>query len=94
MSPRPRTTTRAGCPINDGYAAFLDALMAETASGYDGQVVIVHGDTHYFKIDKPLHGRHPLMPNLTRVETFGSPNIHWIKVWSIRRRATSSPSCR
>ncbi len=66
-------------PDHDGYAAFLDAL-AEQASGYDGQVVIVHGDTHYFKIDKPLSDAFHMIPNLTRVETFGSPNIHWIKV--------------
>src|SRR5204863_5080363 len=37
----------------DGYTAFLDALVAETRA-FDGQVVLVHGDTHFFKMDKPL----------------------------------------
>ena len=64
---------------HDGYAAFLDALIGETMN-YDGQVVIVHGDTHFFKIDKPLKDAFHLLPNFTRVQTFGSPNIHWIKV--------------
>lgn len=66
-------------PGKEGYAAFLDALMSETAA-FDGEVVIVHGDTHFFKIDKPLKDATHMLPNLTRVQTFGSPNIHWIKV--------------
>lgn len=66
-------------PGKEGYAAFLDALMAETAA-FDGQVVLVHGDTHYFKIDKPLKDATHLLPNFTRVQTFGSPNIHWVMV--------------
>ena len=40
----------------------------------------MHGDTHYFKIDKPLLNATNLLSNLTRVQTFGSPNIHWIRV--------------
>ena len=66
-------------PGKDGYAAFLDALMQQTQT-FDGQVVLVHGDTHFFKIDKPLIDATHMIPNLTRVETFGSPNVHWLKV--------------
>jgi hypothetical protein len=66
-------------PGHDGYAAFLDALIAETEA-FDGQVVLVHGDTHYFKIDMPLQNATHLLPNFTRVQTFGSPNIDWVKV--------------
>ena len=76
-----------------GYTAFLTALVAETQA-FDGQVVLVHGDTHFFKVDKPLNQEFnlsdtpiPIDPtkahlirNLTRVETFGSPNVHWVKV--------------
>jgi hypothetical protein len=42
--------------------------------------VLVHGDTHFFKIDKPLLNATTMLPTLTRVQTFGSPNIHWIHV--------------
>jgi hypothetical protein len=63
----------------EGYVAFLDALIAETEA-YDGQVVLVHGDTHYFKMDKPLPNASHMLANFTRVQTFGSPNVHWIKV--------------
>jgi hypothetical protein len=64
---------------HDGYAAFLDALIAETEA-FDGQVVLVHGDTHYFKMDKPLTDATHMLPHFTRVQTFGSPNVHWVKV--------------
>lgn len=66
-------------PGLDGYAAFLDTLTKRTES-FDGQVVLVHGDTHYFKIDKPLINATHMLANFTRVETFGSPNVHWVKV--------------
>jgi len=66
-------------PERNGYAAFLDAITAESKA-YSGQVVLVHGDTHYFKIDKPLIDATRLLPNFTRVQTFGSPNVHWLKV--------------
>lgn len=60
-------------PGYSGYFAFMDALTEETR-GFDGQVVLVHGDTHFFRVDKPLAPR-----NFTRVETFGSPFIHWVR---------------
>ena len=49
--------------------------------------MLVHGDSHFFRIDKPLgyrRGRGPLTPqleNFTRVETFGAPNHHWVQVF-------------
>ncbi len=57
----------------------LAALVRQSAS-FSGQVVLVHGDTHFFKIDKPLVDQAHLVPNITRAQTFGSPNVHWIKV--------------
>jgi hypothetical protein len=64
---------------HSGYSAFLDAIIRETKA-FGGQVVLVHGDTHFFKIDKPLINATNMLPNLTRVQTFGSPNVHWIRV--------------
>lgn len=64
---------------HSGYFKFLDALIEETQA-FNGQVVLVHGDTHYFKIDKPLIDATHLLPNFTRVQTFGSPNVHWLRV--------------
>ncbi len=66
-------------PAFDGYTGFLAALVEETR-GFRGQVVLVHGDTHFFKLDKPLVDQAHLLPNFTRLETFGSPNVDWVKV--------------
>jgi hypothetical protein len=67
-----------------GFNDFITALEAETRE-FDGQVVLVHGDTHYFRMDKPLPTWEedadppPRLLNFTRVETFGSPDIHWLR---------------
>ncbi len=65
---------------DNGYTDFFNALVSETQS-YDGQVVLVHGDSHYFKIDKAMYnsdGR--LTPNFTRVEVFGSADNSWVEM--------------
>ena len=43
-------------------------------------VVLVHGDSHYFRIDKPLTRVGRRLENFTRVETFGNPDVHWLRV--------------
>lgn len=66
-------------PRVSGYRRFVEALAAETER-FAGQVLLVHGDTHFFKVDKPLYSPAKLLPNLTRLQTFGSPSIHWVRV--------------
>ncbi|HEY1382546.1 MAG TPA: hypothetical protein VGF43_02975 [Dongiaceae bacterium] len=66
-------------PFFDGYTNFLARLVEETKA-FPGQVLFVHGDTHFFKVDKPLLKQDDMVENFTRVETFGSPNVHWLKV--------------
>lgn len=70
-------------PDYNGYTSFLNTLAAETQA-FNGQVVVVHGDTHFFKIDKPLFNQAKMLKNFTRIETFGSPNAHWVKVTANR----------
>ena len=66
-------------PQFEGYQAFMKALVEET-EGYRGQVLLVHGDTHFFKMDKPLYSPSRVLANLSRLQTFGSPVNHWVKV--------------
>lgn len=63
-----------------GFREFLDQLRVATAA-FPGQVVLVHGDTHSVRIDKPLRDResHKPVSNFTRVETFGAPFMGWVK---------------
>ena len=64
-----------------GFNAFLAALEAETIA-YEKPVVLVHGDSHYFRIDKPMLGTtsRRRVENFTRVETFGENDNHWLRV--------------
>jgi hypothetical protein len=64
-----------------GYRELL-AAMAKEALGFGGEVLLVHGDTHRFRIDAPL--RDPVsgaaVANFTRVEVFGSPGMNWVRI--------------
>jgi hypothetical protein len=81
----PRTLAETdGAP--DGYAQFLIALRDEVVA-FRKPVAYVHGDSHYFRIDRPFQdaqGRR--LENFTRVETFGdnqangNNDAQWIKV--------------
>jgi hypothetical protein len=50
-----------------GFEVFLSALE-NRAVAFGKPVVLAHGDSHFFRVDKP------------RVETFGAGNVHWIRV--------------
>lgn len=63
-----------------GFNDFINALQTELQE-YSKPVIFVHGDSHYFRIDKPLNTSNgKSITNFTRVETFGSPNVHWLRV--------------
>lgn len=65
-----------------GFDDFLAELEEQTLA-FGKPVVYVHGDTHTFRIDKPLvrtPGGKRFIENFTRVEVFGYPNTHWIRV--------------
>src|SRR5262249_24139194 len=78
----------------DGFHDILSTLRNLTIS-FEKPVVLVHGDSHYFMVDKPLvdpSGRR--VENFTRVETFGdhtftsdtsdprwdTNDVNWVKV--------------
>ncbi len=60
-----------------GFTEFKAALEDEVRS-FGKPVVLVHGDSHTFRIDKPKISDSRLL-NFTRVETFGSPDVHWVR---------------
>jgi hypothetical protein len=81
----PKTLAEAdGQP--DGFQEYLVALRDQVV-GFRKPVAYVHGDSHYFRVDKPLQdtaGRR--IENFTRVETFGdnqangNNDVHWLQV--------------
>jgi len=70
----------------DGYHDFLVALR-ERVIAFRRPVAYVHGDSHYFRLDKPfLDSLGRRLENFTRVETFGdnqangNNDVNWLKV--------------
>ena len=70
----------------DGFKDYLSALR-EAVTAFRRPVAYVHGDSHYFRVDKPFqdtNGRR--LENFTRIETFGNNaangnnDVQWIKV--------------
>jgi len=66
---------------HSGFRDLLEALLHETL-GFPGQVLLIHGDTHWHRIDHPLrnHANGRRVENFTRLETFGYPIMGWAKV--------------
>lgn len=71
------STNRVRLGFNEMLAVIEDRTVA-----YGRPVVLVHGDSHYFRIDQPLVGRRSKrrIENFTRVETYGNPDVHWLEV--------------
>jgi hypothetical protein len=70
----------------DGYKDFLIELRSEVTA-FARPVAFVHGDSHYFRIDKPfLDATGRRLENFTRIETFGNNagngtnDVNWLKV--------------
>jgi hypothetical protein len=73
-----------GQPVPNRPLAFGDYIqtLADELETYDKPVAFLHGDTHIFRIDKPLYSRktNRSFENFTRVETFGWPDSHWVRI--------------
>ncbi len=79
-------TTAGADSSTDGFKEFLLALRDEVVA-FRKPVAYVHGDSHYFRIDKPfLDAGGRRLENFTRVETFGdnqangTNDVQWLKV--------------
>ncbi len=81
MHGNPRFETDQAADPPGPYSGFLGVLSGET-SAYRRPVLLVHGDFHYFRVDKPLIGPESgrRLDNFTRLEVFGSPHMHWVRV--------------
>jgi hypothetical protein len=60
----------------DGSSPALVARLRKRAAAFGKPVMLVHGDTHQYKLDNPWKDT----PNLTRLETFPSFTPEWVKV--------------
>jgi hypothetical protein len=70
----------------DGFQSFLLALRDQVIA-FRKPVAYVHGDSHYFRVDKPFQNAlGQRLENFTRVETFGdnqgngNNDVNWLMV--------------
>ncbi len=63
------------------YEPFLTTLEEQVAS-FAGRVLLIHGDGHEYKTDRPLVRRTTgrRLEHLTRLEVPGSPDVAWVRV--------------
>jgi hypothetical protein len=64
-----------------GFRELLAAFASQTRR-FPGEVLLVHGDTHRYRVDKPLRDLATRAPvsNFTRVEVFGYPTMNWVRI--------------
>lgn len=65
--------------VRPGYAA-LDERLRHHAKKFKKPIVLAVGDTHIFRVDKPLYDGDNVVEHFTRVEVFGNPNVHWVRI--------------
>lgn len=71
-------------PWVDSRGKVYDALLAQLAAGarrLGKPLLFVHGDTHAYRFDRPFRdGYEKRVENALRLETFGSPQVGWVRV--------------
>ena len=84
-NPFPHLPPYPGDPKQEpnGFAE-LRAELAKEALAFGKPVLLVHGDSHFFRVDMPYlirrEGQMPVVANLTRLESFGDPFHHWVEI--------------
>jgi hypothetical protein len=62
----------------DGFNEIGPELRKQVLA-FPGKSALIHGDSHYFKLDMPLkYDNGQVVEKFTRVETFGDGNTHWV----------------
>ena len=61
------------------FQALNDRLLHHSKL-YRKPIVLAVGDTHIFRVDKPLYDGNNVVEHFTRVEVFGHPNVHWVRI--------------
>ena len=67
--------------VRNAHTPLLRTIERE-AIQYGRPVLLVHGDTHVFRVDKALvsSGDGKPIENVTRLENFGEREVHWSRV--------------
>ncbi|MES2716574.1 MAG: metallophosphoesterase [Pseudomonadota bacterium] len=80
MQANPGLESAAGSAARLGFDEVIARITARSIA-FGKPVLLAHGDSHYFRLDKPLVNAGVSLENFTRLENFGSPNVHWVEVF-------------
>lgn len=85
MQANPNFDLPAADQQRQGFNKALERIT-QHAVAFGKPVLLAHGDSHYFRVDKPLAAPVQLsgkqmLENVTRVENFGAQNVHWVEVF-------------
>jgi hypothetical protein len=60
----------------------LISRLEHHVSGFGRPVLLIHGDSHQYRVDHPLQrgATGDTLANFIRLETFGAPDIGWVRV--------------
>jgi len=63
------------------FKPLFDAFEDE-AIRFGKPVLLIHGDTHEYRVDTPLQSRRDgrILTNVTRLEVPGSPDVGWVRI--------------
>lgn len=84
-----------GAGATSGFVDFVQAMRRNTLANPRLKVLYVMGDSHYFRLDRPLTPDYPTATNSTpndnaimnflRLEVYGEGRQHWVRVEVDRR---------
>lgn len=71
-------------PERSGFTGTM-LLFRQLAEAFGKPVLVVHGDSHIFRIDQPFTSadrqkRRAVLDNVTRLEVFGASDVHAVRV--------------
>jgi len=71
-------------PEDSGFTATM-LVFRKAAEAFGKPVLLIHGDSHEFRIDKPFTSADPgkqgvVLDNVTRLEVFGAPDVHAVRI--------------
>lgn len=76
----------ASDPQRQGYNKVIERIT-QHAVAFGKPVLVAHGDSHYFRVDKPFKapilpsGKAAMVENLSRAENFGAQDVHWVEIF-------------
>jgi hypothetical protein len=84
MQANPAIESSAGAAERAGFEEIIARISARTVA-FGRPVLVAHGDSHYFRYDKPLiaptaSAGPRRVEDFARVENFGDTDVHWVEV--------------